>query len=184
MNAIRQRGGGQSSQAAQASDVFTTLPELLSSSTTIPLLSTFPEEVVDSLLSSLPAPLLLLAHRTDSSEVADPSEDEITLNSTLDSDEKVGVIMSLPIEQKRTVLSKVLRSPQLHQSLGSLTVALRDGGLPSVAGGLGIEVKNGGFVRGSAMPMGGGEAVRAFLEGVKENVEKEKDKGDDKMETD
>ena len=67
-------------------------------------------------------------------------------------------------------MAKVVRSPQLHQSLGSLTVALRDGGLPSVADALGIAVENGGYVRGGNMPLGGPEAVVAFIKGVERTV--------------
>jgi hypothetical protein len=45
---------------------------------------------------------------------------------------------------------------------------------------LGLKVRNGGLVRGSSVPMGGGEAVEAFVEGVKEKVEEEEKKaGDD-----
>jgi 26S proteasome regulatory subunit N13 len=108
-----------------------------------------------------------------------PEEDEVSLNTTLSADEKLGLLMSLSLDQKRELLSKVLRSPQLHQSLGSLTVALRDGGLPTVSSALGVEVANEGFVRGSAMPLGGGEAVKAFLEGVRQSVKKELDEKED-----
>jgi 26S proteasome regulatory subunit N13 len=66
---------------------------------------------------------------------------------------------------------RVLRSPQLTQSLGSLTVALRDGGLPTISEALGMKVANGGLIRGGQMPLGGGEAVEAFVEGVKRTVE-------------
>jgi 26S proteasome regulatory subunit N13 len=173
---------GKSSGGQQVVDNFTTLPDLLSSSTTIPLLQTFPESLVDSLLAALPAPVLLLAHSTE--DDAFTLDDEVSWNATLDSDEKFGLIMSLSLQQKKQVLAKVLRSPQLSQSLGSLTVALRDGGLPTVASALGIKVKNEGYIRGSAMPLGGGEAVRAFVEGVKDNAEKESVEGvehDDQM---
>ncbi|KAF2083546.1 hypothetical protein K490DRAFT_51413, partial [Saccharata proteae CBS 121410] len=73
--------------------------------------------------------------------------------------------------QKKDILRRVLRSPQLTQGLGSLTAALRDGGLPMVAGVLGIKVEGGGYVRRGGVPLGGGEAVEAFLEGVKKTVE-------------
>lgn len=62
-------------------------------------------------------------------------------------------------------------------------MALRDGGLPMVSESLGIKVKNGGFMRGSGMPLGEGAAVEAFLEGVKKTVEEE-DGDEGKMETD
>jgi len=80
---------------------------------------------------------------------------------------------ALSLDQKKAILKRVLRSPQFHQSLGSLTVALRDGGLPSIADALGIKLQNGGLVRGGSVPLGGGEAVEAFVEGVKKSVQDE-----------
>ena len=81
---------------------------------------------------------------------------------------------ALSLDQKKALLKRVLRSPQFHQSLGSLTVALREGGLPSIADALGIKVANGGLVRGGSVPLGGGDAVEAFVEGVRRAVEEEK----------
>lgn len=80
---------------------------------------------------------------------------------------------SLSLDDKRTLLKKVLRSPQFHQALGSLTMALRDGGLPGVADALGVGVENGGYLQDSGMPMGGGNAVKAFVEGVKKTVQEQ-----------
>jgi 26S proteasome regulatory subunit N13 len=62
-------------------------------------------------------------------------------------------------------------------------VALRDGGLPTISEALGVKVKNGGFMRRGGMPLGGGEAVEAFLEGVKRGVQEEND-GGSRMDTD
>ena len=76
--------------------------------------------------------------------------------------------------QKKALLKKVLRSPQFHQSLGSLSMAIRDGGLPTVADALKINVEGGGFVRGGTVPLGGGDAVEAFVEGVKKSVQEKK----------
>jgi 26S proteasome regulatory subunit N13 len=81
---------------------------------------------------------------------------------------------ALSLDQKKALLKRVLRCPQFHQSLGSLTVALRDGGLPTIADALGIKVANGGLVRGGTVPLGGGDAVEAFVEGVRRAVEEEK----------
>lgn len=92
-------------------------------------------------------------------------------------------MQALDQEQKRDVLKRVVTSPQMRQSLGSLTVALRDGGLPNVSSALKIDVQNGGFVRGGGMPLGGGDAIKAFLEGVKETVEKEQEGEDEDMDT-
>ena len=81
---------------------------------------------------------------------------------------------ALSLDQKKSILKKVLRSPQFHQSLGSLTMAIRDGGLPSIAEALGIKLQHGGLVRGGSVPLGGGDAVEAFVEGVKNTVESKK----------
>lgn len=86
-------------------------------------------------------------------------------------------------EQKIEVLKKICRAPQLKGALVSLTEALRTGALPTVAQGLGIEVEHGGYMRGGAMPLGGADAVKAFLEGVKKTVEKEKKEDDEDMDT-
>lgn len=81
---------------------------------------------------------------------------------------------SLSLERKKVLIKKVLRSPQFSQALGTLTQALRDGGLPGVADALGIKVQNGGYLPGGGMPMGGGKAVEAFVEGVKGKVQEER----------
>ena len=80
---------------------------------------------------------------------------------------------ALSLDQKKDILSKVLRSPQFSQSLGSLTMALRDGGLPSISEALKIKVANGGFMHAGGVPIGGGEAVEAFLNGIKLAAEQE-----------
>jgi len=114
---------------------------------------------------------------------ADPSSDDASgADADADPDTVQAVIMSLARAQKEAILARVLRSPQFHQSLAALTGALREGGLPSIAEALGVKVRNGGFVEGGGgggVPMGGGEAVEAFLEGVKSVVEREEDDGDD-----
>ena len=58
-------------------------------------------------------------------------------------------------------------------------MALRDGGLPSVSEALHIKVKNGGFTRHGGQPLGGGEAVAAFVEGVKNTVKEEDERNKD-----
>jgi len=82
-------------------------------------------------------------------------------------------MQALSMEQKREILRKVLRSPQFSQSLGSLTAAIRDGGLPSISDALKVPVENGGFLRRGGVPVGGGDAVESFLNGAKAVVEKE-----------
>ena len=49
-------------------------------------------------------------------------------------------------------------------------MALRDGGLPSVSEALGVRVENGGFMARGGVPLGGGDAVEAFLKGIKASV--------------
>ncbi|KAF1990740.1 hypothetical protein K402DRAFT_389659 [Aulographum hederae CBS 113979] len=145
-------GGNASGSSSSSSGNFTTLPDLLPTSTTIPALSasTTTPEHLSSLFANLPPELLSLSSSSSTTNPAD-----------------------LTPGQQKTLLTKILRSPQLSQSMGSLTAALRDGGLPMVgeALGLGGKVKGGGYKGG--MPMEGGEAVEAFLEGVKGFVEEE-----------
>ena len=82
---------------------------------------------------------------------------------------------ALSLDQKKAILKKVLRSPQFSQSLASLTQALRDGGLPAVSDCLHIPVKDGGFIRRGGVPLGGGEAIEAFMDGIKSSVQKDID---------
>jgi hypothetical protein len=111
--------------------------------------------------------ILLLAQEIDDLAEVDPT-----------SETAQAAIEALDQDGKKDILKRVLRSPQMRQSLGSLTVALRDGGLPNISQALKIDVENGGFIKGGGMPMGGGDAVKAFLDGVKKTVEKDGD-GDD-----
>jgi 26S proteasome regulatory subunit N13 len=154
-------GSGSSSQQAAQGKLFTTLQDLLPSTSTIPYLDTISEAEADSLLQYLPPQLLELASSTtDSSSASSPD-----------------------LTTKKAVLARVLRSPQFTQSNASLTIALRDGGLPSIADALGVNVRNGGYMRGGAMPLGGGEAVEAFLEGVKDDAKAEQDADQTGMDT-
>ena len=159
-------GGGESQSQSQAQDPFTTLQDLLTPASTLPFIEAADDKTIDNLLSYLPPSLLLLA-----SDVEDVSGE--------DSEVAEAVMLSLGISQKKSILRKVLHSPQFMQSLASLTVALRDGGLPSISEALKIPVENGGFLRRGGVPLGGGEAVKAFLEGARGLV-----KGQDRMETD
>ncbi|KAF2838935.1 hypothetical protein M501DRAFT_1011658 [Patellaria atrata CBS 101060] len=140
---------------------FTTLPDLLSTSTTIPVIESADETFLDALLTRLPPTLLMV-------EVGLQNEKEFLGGGLVK-----GILPTLGLEQKREIVKKVLRSPQLHQSMGTFTAALRDGGLPSISKAVGVEVKNGGYSQNGSMPLGGGEAVEAFVEGVKMAVEQE-----------
>lgn len=152
-------GGGQSAQGK----LYPLLSDLLEPSTTIPMLDSASDEYVDNLLSYLPPMVLVLSQQGENG-------DDIDKEPSAEAVEAAKQAMSSG--QKRALLKKVLRSPQFTQSLASLTSALRDGGLPTVAGSLGIAVENGGLVRGGSVPLGGGDAVEAFVEGVKKTVQK------------
>jgi 26S proteasome regulatory subunit N13 len=155
-------GKGQGQGQAQGK-AYPLLNDLLETSVTIPVLEAASEEYVDNLLSYLPPAVLVLAQQGDNADFVDaePSAEAITAARN-----------TMTLDQKRTLLKKVLRSPQLNQSLASLTMAIRDGGLPSISEALGIAVENGGRVQGGTMPLGGGDAVEAFVEGVKKTVQK------------
>ncbi|KAL8924077.1 MAG: hypothetical protein Q9208_004214 [Pyrenodesmia sp. 3 TL-2023] len=179
-NFLRSMQGNQALQDPQAQTqqkLFTTLPDLLPSSTTIPVIESADETYINSLLQQLPPELMLLAQEVDDISSVDPN-----------SETAQAAIQALSMDQKKEILRKVLRSPQFHQSLSSLTHAIRDGGLPSISDALGIPVENGGYIKkGGGVPLGGGDAVEAFLNGVKAAVEKEKKErqdGEGKMDTD
>ena len=170
-----QQGQGASRQAAHQEQTFTTLADLLTPRSTIPWIDSADEELVDQLLQYLPPALVTLAQEADDSA-----------NLNIDQASVQAAEQALSLAQKKDILRRVLRSPQLSQSLSSLTVALRDGGLPSISEALNIPVRNGGYMRRGGVPLGGGDAVEAFLDGVKEFVEKENQRGSgqDHMETD
>ncbi|KAA8652015.1 hypothetical protein EYZ11_002967 [Aspergillus tanneri] len=160
---------GKSRQSQDPDRPFTTLQDLLSPSATLPFVESADAKTVDNLLSFLPPTLLLL-----SQDVGDvPSEDSSELANA--------VMESLDLSQKKGILRKVLHSPQFTQSLASLTMAIRDGGLPSISEALKIPVENGGFMRRGGVPLGGGDAVETFLQGVRDYV---KDSNGNEMETD
>ncbi|KAL4809533.1 proteasome complex subunit Rpn13 ubiquitin receptor-domain-containing protein [Aspergillus unguis] len=149
--------GGNQAQAQEADQPSTTLQDLLPPSTTLPFLETLDAENVDNLLKYLPQELLVLALQMENESVQRPETAQEILNA-------------LNLSQKKNILRKVLHSPQFTQSLASLTVAIRDGGLPTISEALNIPVENGGFMRRGGVPLGGGEAVKAFIQGVRDHV--------------
>ncbi|KAK4694404.1 26S proteasome regulatory subunit N13, partial [Lecanoromycetidae sp. Uapishka_2] len=173
-NFLRSMQGNQTlgtQQAQPQGQIFTTLNDLLPPATTMPWVDSLDSTSADNLLTQLPPVLLLLSQEAEDLSSADPNSETAKV-----------AMEALSLDQKKEILRKVLRSPQFSQSCASLTGALRDGGLPSVSEALRIPVKDGGFIRRGGVPLGGGDAVEAFLNGVKEG---EKDKGkEDKMETD
>ncbi|KAH8179833.1 proteasome complex subunit rpn13 ubiquitin receptor domain-containing protein [Sarocladium implicatum] len=164
-NFLQSLGGGQSGQGAQgqqsADKPFPYLNHLLPTSITVPLIDSASEEYMDSLLSYLPQSVIVLASGSSEFDgVSEPSAAAVEAAKA-----------SLSVEDKRSLLKKVMRSPQFSQALATLTSALRDGGLPSIADALGVQVANGGYFQGGGMPLGGGQAVEAFVEGVKKTVQ-------------
>lgn len=151
-------------QQAQG-QIYTTLPDLLPTSITVPSIDSATTAQLNNLLNYLPPTVLLLAQ-----ESATAIDGMVEPNS-----ETAGAALeALSLDQKKALLKRVLRSPQFHQSLGSLTMAIRDGGLPSIADALGVKLQHGGLVRGGSVPLGGGDAVEAFIEGMKKTVEEKK----------
>jgi 26S proteasome regulatory subunit N13 len=165
LNSLKGGQGIPTQQIQQGGQLFTTLLDLLPSSTTIPIIDSASPAQIDNLLGYLPPAILLISQPSPS------STDRTTEPSATSAS---AAIEALPSDEKKAILKRVLRSPQFHQSLGSLTMAIRDGGLPSIADALGVKVQNGGLVRGGNVPLGGGEAVEAFVEGVKKSVEEKK----------
>lgn len=162
LESLKGQQGLSSGQQAEGGKLYPVLNDLLEPSTTIPMIDAASDDYVDNLLGFLPPTVLVLSQQgSDGDPVsADPSAESVTAARE-----------AMSPGQKRSLLKKVLRSPQFSQSLASLTVALRDGGLPTIAEALGIRVENGGLVRGGSVPLGGGDAVEAFVEGVKKTVQ-------------
>ncbi|KAL2447945.1 hypothetical protein ABEF95_013133 [Exophiala dermatitidis] len=175
-NFIQSLGNSANNQGNESSPqekLFTTLADLLTPAATIPWIDSADAKLVDGLLQYLPPALVTLAQEAD---------DMSALNTDHASIEAAEQALSL--DQKKDILRRVLRSPQFSQSLASLTIALRDGGLPSISEALDIPVRHGGYMRRGGVPLGGGEAVEVFLQGVKDKVTKEKDnEGGDRMAT-
>jgi len=159
------------SQAVAQEKVFTTLADLLTPSSTLPLIETADESTVDRLLEFAPPQLVSLSKDV---------EEIMSSGSSTSAEAPSGIIT---LEQKKNILRRVLRSPQFSQNLSSLTVALRDGGLPTISEALNIPVKNGGYMR-RGVPLGGGDAVEAFLEGVRDAVKGSEGQHDQQMQED
>ncbi|KFY20377.1 hypothetical protein V491_03765 [Pseudogymnoascus sp. VKM F-3775] len=149
---------GEEGGDSQGQGPYTTLSDLLTTSTTIPVINNATEAQLDNFLSYLPPTVLLLAQ--ESSEQIDGMVEPTSGTAQ-------AALEALSVSQKRAILKRVLHSPQFSQGLGSLTMALQQGGLPSVAEALKIKVDN------KAMYAQGGEAVRQFVEGIKKSVVEE-----------
>lgn len=162
--------GGSSGSQHSGSESFTTLLDLLWPKTTGPVIEEASDELIDALCAQLPTTPFLLEAEVEDVDQIDPNGETAQM-----------VVQTLDQDSKREVLKRIIRAPQLRAALGSLTEALREGALPTVAQALNIDVEHGGYMRGGAMPLGGGDAVKAFLEGVKKTVENEKEGDDDNM---
>ncbi|OTB08844.1 hypothetical protein M426DRAFT_316870 [Hypoxylon sp. CI-4A] len=161
LNSLQGNAGGSANQGGEGK-LYPLLSDLLTPPVTVPMARQATEEQVDNLLNFLPPSVLVLSQQADVGDsTAEPTAAAIQAAKE-----------AMSLGQKKALLEKVLRSPQFHQSLSSLTMAIRDGGLPSIADALAISVENGGYLRGSQMPLGGGDAVEAFVEGVKKSVQK------------
>ncbi|KAJ4163792.1 hypothetical protein LMH87_005499 [Akanthomyces muscarius] len=140
------------------------LSHLLPTSITVPMVNEASEDFVNSLLNYLPSSIIVMAADASSGEdsTAEPAPAAV---------EAAKAALSMP--QKRTLVTRVLRSPQFHQALGALTMALRDGGLPTIADALGVHVENSGYIQQGGMPLGGGHAVKAFVDGIAKSAKEQ-----------
>lgn len=157
---LKSVGGISAGQSSSQTNDFTSLVDLLTPASTSPLVDSLDAASVDRYLEYLPPNLLSLARET---KIATALRDGHPMNEEADAD--------VQIDEKKALLHRVLRSPQFSQSLSSLTTALRDGGLPMISEALRIPVQNGGFLRRGGVPLGGGNAVEAFINGVKDHVD-------------
>lgn len=166
--------------AAESS--FPLLSDLLVPSVTVPTVAQASEQQVDRLLDHLPPVLLILEQQEIT---GDYSMDTATLGAASEASAAAAIKATMSLASKKALLQRVLHSPQFAQNLQGLSMALRDGGLPSIASALEIPVVNNGCLPGTSVPLGGGAAVKAFVEGVKKTVQdKMQDKMQDEMEED
>jgi len=169
-NFLNSLGGDAANSSVTASSqqnkTFPILPDLLSSSSTIAMIDEAEESFIDNLLArELPSTLIALEMEPNVSDVQE-----------LDQETADAVVMSLELEKKKSIVKKVLRSPQFVQSLMSLTGALRDGGLPMVSQSMEVVVKHGGYTGPDRrIPLEGGDALEAFLEGAKGSAKRTQD---------
>lgn len=161
-------GAGGQGQGQMQDKPYPHLSHLLPTSITVPMVDAIAANDparLDTLLTYLPRSVIVLSG---------PNPDAFNGKDEPSAAAVDEATASLSLEAKKSLLKKVLRSPQFHQALGVLTQALRDGGLPGVADALGIRVENGGYMQNGSMPLGGGLAVEAFVEGVKKTVREQR----------
>lgn len=161
-------GNGGQSRGQMQDKPYPHLSHLLPTSITVPMVDAIAADDpgrLDTLMTFLPRSVIVLSG---------PNPDAFNGKDEPSAAAVEEASASLSLEAKKSLLKKVLRSPQFHQALGVLTQALRDGGLPGVADALGIRVENGGYLQNGSMPLGGGLAIEAFVEGVRETVREQK----------
>jgi len=155
---------GASQQQGLRDMPYTTLSDLLPPSSTIPYVASASPGEIDHLCAYLPQELFVLALEAESCD----SDGSAAMSSSQDAE---ALIQRLPINKKREICSRVLRSPQFQQSLASLTTALRDGGLPSISESLGFRDEEQDAA--SLSRYYGGAAVEAFVKMIKKTAEAE-----------
>lgn len=165
LDSLRSQQGLSAGQQQHADLPYPYLNHLLPTSITVPMIDAASAEYADTLLSFLPPAVIVLAtgSTTNVDGQTEPTGEALERAKA-----------SLTLDDKRRLLKKVVRSPQFSQALGTLTMALRDGGLPTVADALGIRVENGGYFQDGSVPLGGGQAVKAFVDGVKKTIQERK----------
>ena len=134
------------------------LPPL--TSVKLPPIESLDETTTDHLLKFLALALPLLVQGNAEEADTDPELAQAAL-------------LSLDLAQKKAILHKVIRYPHFIRSLATLIVALRDGGSPSISEAFQIPVANGGFKRRGGGTLRGGDAVEAFLDGIRQRVKKD-----------
>jgi len=158
-NFLQSLGGNQNMAGNQSrGKLYPLLTDLLDTNHTVPMIddaAVCTDEFVENLLNFLPPTVFALPEPGKK----EPGEAAVA-----------AARKAMSLAQKRALLRKVVRSPQFHQSLASMSMALRDGGLPSISEALGVKVQDGGLVAGGTMPLGGGEAIEAFINGAKKSV--------------
>lgn len=95
---------GSASSGTRQERAFTTLPDLLSSSTTIPMIEEAdPAFIEDLIVRHFPPSLVFLEHQVDDPDI---EADEETLRAS---------VQALSEHQQRDIVRRVLRSPQLDR---------------------------------------------------------------------
>lgn len=122
------------------------------------------EDFINALLNFLPSSIILMAANAPAGEdnTAEPKPEAVEAAKA-----------ALSLTQKRALITRVLRSPQFHQALAALTMAIREGGLPTISEALRVDVKDGGYIQ-RGMPLGGGHAVKAFVDGITKAAKEQK----------